>query len=187
MAPSYAIWLSGICLAALFSISASIAFGDGQKPRFSAPTTAPSPRPELAPKAVVKIVLDALKANDANDNGIRTTFKFASPANQQATGPIERFIPLVKSPAYLPMINCRSADVRELAIDADKGRAAELAIIVDSNGDKAFYVFQLARQTDGDLKDCWMTDGVVRVEPSDPQTKPPGNPDQKLTDGQFPA
>jgi hypothetical protein len=122
-------------------------------------------------------VVDALRNNDANDTGIKTTFKFASPGNQQVTGPIERFIPMVKSPQYGPMVNSKSAEVRELSVDEDT--AQELAIIVDSNGDKAYYIFQLSKQSDGDLKDCWMTDGVIRVEPKDAGPR--------LPDGQKPV
>ena len=33
------------------------------------------------------------------------TWNFASPANKQVTGPIERFIPMVKTPAYEPMLH----------------------------------------------------------------------------------
>jgi hypothetical protein len=191
MVPHYAIWMTGVLLAVVFSISASIAFAAGQGPGTAerGPTTLPSPKPDLSPKAVTKIVVEALKNNDANDTGIKTTFKFASPGNQQATGPIERFIPMVKSPAYLPMINSRSVEVREISVDEDS--AAEMAVVTDSNGDKAFYIFQLSKQADGDLKDCWMTDGVMRVEPSDPPAEKPADkpdkPDHKLPDGQFPA
>jgi hypothetical protein len=81
------------------------------------PATAPAaearrakPDKDLAPGEVVRIVVDALRDNDAKDNGIAITFDFASPANQKATGPLERFVPLVKSPAYAPMLNHRSAE-----------------------------------------------------------------------------
>jgi hypothetical protein len=192
MVPQFPIWFTGVSLMLVFSMSASIAFADGQRPGVDpkGPTTLPSPKPELSPKAVTKIVLDALSKNDANDTGIKTTFKFASPGNQQATGPIERFIPMVKSPQYAPLVNSRSVEVRELTVDEDS--AAELAVVTDSNGDKAFFIFQLSKQADGDLKDCWMTDGVMRVEPSGapadaPPAPKPDKPDRKLPDGQFPA
>ena len=106
----------------------------------------------------------ALKANDATDNGIRVTFTFASPDNQQATGPIERFIPLVKNEAYAPLLNHRSCDVREVGVKDDQ--AVEMVTVVDAAGHAVRYVFQLSKQHDaGPLKDCWMTDGVIRVEP----------------------
>ena len=62
-----AVWLTGLGLMLVFSLSASIALADDPK---SSPTTQPSPHPGLSPKAVVKIVADALAKNDAGDNGI---------------------------------------------------------------------------------------------------------------------
>ena len=151
--------LFGLCLLSLCT-AAAIAFADDAKP---APPP-PAPSPKLSPADVVKVVVAALKANDANDNGIRVTFTFASPSNQQATGPIERFIPLVKNPAYAPLLNHKSSAVRELAVKDDQ--AAEMVTVIDPAGHATHYVFQLSKQHDaGPLKDCWMTDGVIRVEP----------------------
>ncbi len=146
-------------------------------------TTRPVPTPQLSPKDVVSTVVKALRENDATDSGIKTTWGFASPANQKATGPLQKFIPLVKNAAYGTLLNHQSAEVREIAVKDDK--AAELAIVTDANGAKSYFVFQLSKQTDGDLKDYWMTDGVVRVQP--PDANPPANPAPKLPDGQSPA
>ena len=152
----------GLCLLALCT-TARIAFADDHKPALSPP----GPTPQLTPEQVVKVVVAALAANDAADNGIRITFRFASPANQQVTGPIERFIPLVKNAAYAPLVNHKTAVVRELAVKGDQ--AAELVTVTDGAGHEAHYVFQLSKQHDaGPLKDCWMTDGVIRVEPQVP-------------------
>ncbi len=151
----------GVCVVCLCS-AAAIAFADDPRP-----TTAPAatgPNPQLSPADVVKAVMAALKQNDAADSGIRTTFQFASPANQQMTGPIERFIPLVRNAAYAPLLNHRSADVREVGVKGDQ--AVEMVTVIDAAGNAAHYVFQLSKQHDaGPLKDCWMTDGVIRVEP----------------------
>ncbi len=129
------------------------------------PTTQPAPRdpdPALAPEQVVRAVLDALKENNANDDGIRTTFKFASPGNQAVTGPVERFIPMVKSPFYRALINHKSAKVGKVQRKDD--RAAAYVLVVDANGRAAYFVWQLSRQKDGAFKDCWMTDGVAPLQ-----------------------
>jgi hypothetical protein len=139
---------------------ASIAF-----PADAPPATRPSPKgpdPKLSPEQVMRAVLDALKENNANDDGIRTTFKFASPANQAVTGPVERFIPMVKNPAYRALINHRSAKVGRVEHKDD--RAAAYVLVVDANGHAAYFVWQLSRQKEGELKDCWLTDGVAPVE-----------------------
>jgi hypothetical protein len=155
-----ALWMAGIGLVVAFSVSASIAMADDSK---NTATTQPSS--DLTPQAVVKLVADALRTNDAKDSGIRTAWKFASPGNQAVTGPIEKFIPMVKSPQYQPMLNAKKADVRELS--KGDSTAAELVIFTDANGDKTYYIFQMSKQSDGDLKDCWMTDGVLRVKPKE--------------------
>ena len=153
-----AAWVAGVGLMIAFSTSASIAMAED--PKLPATT---QPSSDLTPKAVAKLVADALRNNDAQDSGIRTAWKFASPGNQKVTGPIERFIPMVKSPQYQPMLDAKKATVRELS--NDNSTAAELVVLTDADGIKTYYIFQLSKQTDGDLKDCWMTDGVLRVEP----------------------
>ena len=163
MTPHASAWLTGLCLLATCAVSASIAFAG---PPASQPAAKPSPEPtkELTPEQVAKVVVAALKANDAQDTGIRTTFKFASPANQDATGPIERFIPLVKNAAYAPLLNHASSSVHELARKDDQ--AAELVTVTAKDGTKSYFIFQLSKQhDDGKLKDCWMTDGVIPVQP----------------------
>jgi hypothetical protein len=160
------------------AMTQSIAFADDTRPA----ATQPSPSPDLAPKEVVKTILDALEKNNANDSGIKTAWKFASPANQKATGPLQRFIPMVKNPAYGALLNHKSAKIREIAVKDDQ--AAELVTLTDSAGNSAYFVFQLSKQTDAACKDCWMTDGVFRVEPPDGKAKPaPAPPD----DGALPA
>ena len=152
----------GVCLACLCS-AAAIAFADSPRPTTGPATAAPTP--QLSPSDVVKVVMAALQQNDAvTEDGIRTTFKFASPANQEMTGPIERFIPLVRNAAYAPLLNHKSCNVREIALKGDQ--AAEMVTVIDAAGHAVHYVFQLSKQHDaGPLKDCWMTDGVIRVEP----------------------
>jgi hypothetical protein len=131
-----------------------------------APATRPlptQPDPALSPQQVMRIVLAALKDNNAHDDGIRTTFKFASPENQKVTGPVERFIPMVKSPVYRAMINHKSARVGKVVQKDD--RAAAYVLIVGADGHATYFVWQLSKQKQGVFKDCWMTDGVAPVEP----------------------
>lgn len=121
------------------------------------------PDAKLTPEQVIKIQLDALRRNDepTADSGIRTAFHFASPANREATGPIERFIPLVKNPLYLPLLDHRRADFGTLRVEGDT--AQQRVTVTDKDGRTATYVFTLSKQSTAPYKDCWMTDGVGRV------------------------
>ena len=133
------------------------------------PAKQPGPRKEYGPDQVVQIVMDALQNNDDRDAGIVTTFNFASPGNKRFTGPVERFIPMVRSPAYQPMLNFRSAEYGELSLSEDKLSAEQLVSLVAADGETVGYLFHLSKQPDGEFKGCWMTDGVVRVRPKGPQ------------------
>jgi Domain of unknown function (DUF4864) len=142
------------------------------------PTTQPAdkplvPDPKYAPQDVVKIQLQALEHNDqpAADNGIAVAFRFASPSNQKMTGPLDRFIKMVKTPTYAPLVNFKSFEVGD--IHHDDSAAQQLVHVTSSDGQDAFYVFILHKQTDGQFQNCWMTDGVVRVEPSAPPAADP--------------
>jgi hypothetical protein len=128
------------------------------------PKKQPGPRAEYSPEQVVQIVMDALQNNDAADSGIVTTFNFASPGNKEVTGPVARFIPMVKTPAYKPMLNFRSAEYGKLELADDKTTGEQTVTLIAANGDVATYLFRLSKQPDGEFKGCWMTDGVIRVE-----------------------
>jgi len=123
----------------------------------------PGPRPEYKPEQVVQVIMDALQNNDADDSGVAVTFNFASPDNKAATGPLARFIPMVKNAVYGPMIRCKDVQYGELVVKDDQ--AGQLVVVTDADGNKAYYLFRLSKQADGAFKGCWMTDAVVRVEP----------------------
>ena len=122
----------------------------------------PRPDPRLSPGQVIDVVLAALQHNDSptKDHGIAITFEFASPANRDETGPLQRFAALVKNPSYRSMLNHRRAERGELRVLGDQAR--QRVTLVDASGDRVTYLFMLSRQTDGPYRNCWMTDGVVR-------------------------
>jgi hypothetical protein len=124
-----------------------------------------TPSPDLSPGQVVRIVMEAMQHNDrpSTDAGILTAFNFASPGNKRQTGPIERFVKMVKAPTYKPMLDFRGIEYGPLTIEGDA--AQQLVTLLDVADRPASYVFTLTRQSDGRYKGCWMTDGVMRVPP----------------------
>jgi hypothetical protein len=119
------------------------------------------PNPELSPEEVVKIQVEALQNNDDLDRGIEITFRFASPANKQLTGPLYRFKQLVKDPAYRPMLNHKLAEYGPMEISGDV--ATQRVTIVERNGQATVYLFSLSRQNGPGCEGCWMTDSVIVV------------------------
>ena len=125
---------------------------------------ATEPNPDLTPEQVVAVQLNALKNNDdpSPDHGIGIAFNFASPGNKASTGPLPRFIRMVKNPVYRPLLNHRS-HTRE-AIEIFDDIARQRVTVVDTGGRRIVYVFVLSKQAEPPCEDCWMTDSVMRVD-----------------------
>ena len=117
------------------------------------------PEPELKPNDVVRLQLLAMQQNDDSDFGIEVTFRFASPANKKQTGPLKRFISLVRNPSYRPLLNHINATFLELTVE--EVFAIQDVIITTSNGERIGYRFRLSIQKGPLYPGCWMTDSVT--------------------------
>lgn len=120
------------------------------------------PNPDLSPDDVVKIQLDALQNNDLtpDNEGIRLAFRFASPQNQEVTGPLERFIHIIKGSDYAPMVGFERAEVGVMLVLGDY--AQQRVRVINRRRGSATYIFTLSRQHEPPYTDCWMIDAVLR-------------------------
>ena len=123
-----------------------------------------NPEPKLSPEEVVQYQVRALQHNDDPhpDAGIERTFRFASPSNKSQTGPLEHFVSIVKSAAYLPMVNNLASSVVGSQVVGDHAKV--VIRITPEKGPDLSYLFVLTRQHDGELDNCWMTDSVLPIE-----------------------
>ena len=117
------------------------------------------PEPKLKPNDVVRLQLLGMQQNDDSDFGIEVTFRFASPANKKQTGPLKRFISLVRNPSYRPLLNHINATFIELTVE--EVFAIQDVIITTSNGERIGYRFRLSIQKGPLYPGCWMTDSVT--------------------------
>lgn len=152
--------LAGLLMAL---VSCSTAFADIDADR---------PRVDLGPDDVVRIQLHALRSHGPTSDGIEQTFRFASPANRAATGPVDRFALLFQTPAYSPMLNHASAEI--LSPIVARGQALVPVTIFLDDGSEVDYMFVLSRQTEAPYEDMWMTDavqyqGAVMPSETDPE------------------
>ena len=120
------------------------------------------PSPELKPTEVVRIQVEALRKNGYTNDGIELTYRFASPDNKRYTGPLDRFIDMVRSAPYDRLLNHRRAEYSPIAISGNQ--AQQLVVIIDADGNETGYVWVLSRQAEGEYKECWMTDAVIPAE-----------------------
>lgn len=126
------------------------------------PDSLPEPSPALSVEEVVRLQVDALgQNNDPHpDAGIEAAFRFASPANKRATGPLERFRLLFETNAYGPMIDHNGARYSEVQ---QTDTEARMGVMLSTESGPVGYVFRLSKQTQAPYEDCWMTDAVQRV------------------------
>ena len=120
------------------------------------------PQPTLKPNEVVRLQLLAMQKNDVSDHGIEITFRFASPSNKIQTGPLKRFIRLVKNPSYRHLLNHHSVNFLDLTIK--ENIAIQDVIITTTTGRRIGYRFRLSLQKSIEYLDCWMTDAVMPFE-----------------------
>ena len=119
------------------------------------------PNPDINPKEVIEIQLNALKSNDNPfiNAGIEQTWEFAHPFNRQYTGPLKKFIKMMYSPAYSKMINHQDFNI--IFVSNKDDISYYFIELIDKSGDE--YGFQWTVQKvliDGEYKNCWMTIGV---------------------------
>ena len=120
------------------------------------------PNPAYSPQEVVRIQIGALAHNDRphEDAGIEITFRFASPNNRRMTGPLARFVTMLKNPLYRHMLNHKEAEFGPAMIEQNMAQVP--VILTSEQGERAGFVFTLSRQSGGEFDSCWMTDSVVR-------------------------
>lgn len=121
----------------------------------------PTPSPSYGPAEVVDRQLEALRTNDdpRPDAGVATAYNFASPANRRATGPLPRFVEMVRGRRYRPMIDHAEAVAGPVEDSPDGAR--RLVTITGAEGRTVTYAFSLSRAEAGPLAGCWLTDAVV--------------------------
>lgn len=126
-----------------------------------------NPAPALEPEEVTRIQLEALQTNSPENEGIALTYRFASPDNRKVTGPLPRFVAMVRSPPYDRLLNHRHVEFGPVGI-VDK-RAYQPIMVTDADGGQARYLWILSRQDSGEFQDCWMTDAVISPDETVPR------------------
>ena len=116
------------------------------------------PNDNIEPYQVVKIQLSGLMKNDnpSIDYGIKQTWEFAHPSNKKFTGPLPRFINMLKSDSYKMLLNHLDSEVIEVFKSNNK-YGFEVTIL---GQDKNYYKFKWVVEKyyeEGPLKDCWLT------------------------------
>lgn len=118
-----------------------------------------NPHPDLQPREVVEIQLDALRGSDTSGDGIAVAYRFASALNQIHTGPLSRFGAMLKSKDYATLLNHISVEFGPtVSLDS---RSYVPVVVTNGAGVSSAYIWILSRSTTNPCGDCWMTDAVI--------------------------
>jgi len=123
------------------------------------------PNASLKPFDVVSIQLNSLQKNNIpfKDAGIEQVWNFSHPNNKRMTGPLEKFKKMIYSESYQMLIEHENSEITILSEATDK--SVYKVYILSSNKKKYSYIWQVEKvQTEGDLKNCWMTTSVSPPE-----------------------
>ena len=122
------------------------------------------PSPDYGPEDVVQIQVQALANNDKpyRNAGIEVAFRFASLANKRFTGPLWRFIRMLYTPTYSPLLLHKTAHFG--AADVQGSQATLTVVLTTADDRRVGYAFRLSRQPGDPCKACWMTDEVWPID-----------------------
>ena len=139
----------------IFTIFVAVLVMGGLSPRAGDPLD-----PMLSPEAAVHIQLRALQNNDvpSPDSGIRKAWAFAHPDNKRLTGPLSKFMAMIKQPAYAMLLNHQNHEIQLLERSAS---IAVFAIRVTANDGLVYLCrWQVAPVSGGENDGAWLTIGV---------------------------
>ena len=125
------------------------------------------PSVDFDARHVVQLQMEALRRNTTlgDQQGIEVAFRFASPTNRRATGPLLRFMRMLNGPTYSPMLDTKTYEVGDARV-TENGLEATVPVVVTAMNDKRVgYLFQLSKDTGVVSKcQCWLTDSVARID-----------------------
>jgi hypothetical protein len=122
-------------------------------------TPGANPHPDLLPRQVVEIQLDALRRSDPSEDGIAVAYRFASAMNQMHTGPLSRFGAMLKSDDYATLLNQIGVEFGP-TVDLDS-RSYVPVVVTNDAGVSTAFIWVLSRSKTNPCGDCWMTDAVI--------------------------
>ena len=147
--------LSLISVILIVASLGSLRFYDNYSPTLTKPNIS------LKPIDVISIQLNSLQRNNIpfKDAGIEQVWEFAHPNNKRITGPLEKFKKMIYGKSYQMLIKHVNSEITILSEDTN--RKVYKIFILSSDKKRYSYIWQIEKvQTEGDLKDCWMTTSV---------------------------
>ena len=137
----------------------ALRFYDNYSPNLTKPNIS------LKPFEVVSIQLNSLQRNNIpfKDAGIEQVWQFAHPNNKKMTGPLEKFKKMIYGKNYQMLIGHENSEI--VILNEDVNRSVYKVYILSNDKKRYSFIWQIEKvETEGELKNCWMTTSVSSAE-----------------------
>lgn len=117
------------------------------------------PNDRFSAVQVVEIQLASLQSNSHDNRGIFQCWLFAHPDNKKYTGPLSRFISMIKSKPYDILLNSKFFKTKLIY---ENKSDAQVEVFLDSKEKNRYKILWTLTKSNinQECNDCWMTIGV---------------------------
>ncbi len=121
------------------------------------------PNDKFSPLEVVDIQLTSLQSNSSDNKGIYQCWLFAHPENKKYTGPIQRFVSMIRSDPYDVLLGSLFFETKLISKNQNE---AKVEVYLDGkNKNRYKLLWILSKSNIGkNCKNCWMTIGVSQPQ-----------------------
>jgi len=122
-----------------------------------------SPNDKFSPLEVVDIQLTSLQSNTSDNKGIYQCWLFAHPENKKYTGPLGRFISMIKSNPYDVLLGSLFFKTKLISKNQTE---AKVEVFLDGKNKNRYKILWALSKSNTSKKctNCWMTIGVSQPQ-----------------------
>ena len=121
------------------------------------------PDDKFNPLEVVDIQLTSLQSNSSDDKGIYQCWLFAHPENKKYTGPIGRFVTMIRSTPYNVLLGSLFFETKLISKNQTE---AKVEVFLDGKNKNRYKILWILSKSNisKECTNCWMTTGVSQPQ-----------------------
>ena len=121
------------------------------------------PNDKFSPLEVVDIQLTSLQSNSNDNNGIYQCWLFAHPKNKKYTGPLGRFVSMIRSSPYDVLLGSLFFETKLISKNQTE---AKVEVFLDGKNKNRYKILWILSRSNISKKctNCWMTIGVSQPQ-----------------------
>ena len=121
------------------------------------------PNDKFSPLEVVDIQLTSLQSNSKDNKGIYQCWLFAHPENKKYTGPLGRFVAMIRSKPYNVLLESLFFETKLISKNQTE---AKVEVFLDGKNKNRYKILWILSKSNISKKctNCWMTIGVSQPQ-----------------------